>query len=138
MKVEMEIDSNGVLLTTLSGEFDADDWIRQREAALAAVSDGLDLKGRPMVTDAVACTRPEIEWTTHVAKVCLYLETQSGYTGRRAYVKGEHGNVGSGLSFFVDLEHHLRTAPNELKVFENFDEAYAWATEHWPGLPDAG
>lgn len=131
MKVEMKIDANGVLLTTLSGEFDADEWIRQREEALSALATGLDLKGRPMVTDAVACFRPDVEWTTHVAKVCLYLETQPGYTGRRAYVKGRDGNTGSALSFFVDLEQHLRAAPNELKVFENFDEAYAWATENW-------
>jgi len=132
MNVEIELDENGVVLTRLTGEFDADEWIRQRDEAISRLPQGFSLDGRPMVTDAVDCYRPAVEWTTHVAKVCLYLETQSGYTGRRAYVVGSNENADDALSFFVDLEQDLRNAPGELKSFPDFDSAYAWATENRP------
>ena len=131
MQVDIQLDDNGVLLTRLTGEFDADEWIRQREEAMAKLPAGLDMNGRPMVTDAVDCYRPDAEWTTHVAKVCLYLETKPGYTGRRAYVTGSNENANSALSLFTDLEQHFRAHPNELKCFPDFETAYAWATDNW-------
>lgn len=133
MNVEMWIDENGVLMTRLTGVFDADEWMHQRDTIFAGPLAGVDMMARPMVTDATECFRPDFDWTTHVAKVSLYLNQKSDYTGRRAYIVGGNANARDALAYFAELEEKLRDAPNAIRAFRTLNEGYAWATENWSG-----
>lgn len=131
--MDLEIDRNGVMITRFRGIFDAEEWIRQRDAARARDYPEVDLNGRPIVCDFRDCELPETDWATQFDRVYSAIRERHHGPFRRAIITDDDLGKQLGVKLFVELEKITERPGIETRGFDDFDEGYEWAAEPWLG-----
>lgn len=129
--MDLEIDENGVMIARFQGIFDAEEWIRQRDAARARDYPDVDLNGRPIVCDLRECDLPEADWESEFAKVYSAIRERHHGPFRRAIITDDDVGKQLGVKLFIELEKIAGRPGIETRGFDAFDDGYAWAAEGW-------
>lgn len=131
--LEMQLDGAGVVLYRFSGVFDVERWAEQHVDANARIfGKHLDPDlSRPAVTDVRQMEAPPANWLDRVHDVFGYMDVLGERQGRSALITGGDTDVEIACQFFIKLKDTARDGAREIRLFENYDEGYAWATEGW-------
>lgn len=129
--LEMQLDGAGVILYRLSGVFDVERWAEQHIDANTRVFGARFDLSRPVVTDVRQMAAPPADWLDRVHDVFGYMDVLGERQGRSALITGGNTDIEIACQFFIKLKDTARDSAREMRLFENYDEGYAWATEGW-------
>lgn len=130
------LDSNGVLLAFFAGKFDVETWIRLRDEIVTRDFPWVNLNDRPVVADISGLIAPDSDWIAHTDSVLRVQEERGIRYGRYALVTGGVQEANIMANFFIQYATSKNKMTGGIKVFINFEDAYAWATSGQPQAPD--
>ena len=131
-RLTMEIDSRGIVVAILEGEFDTAAWQAQRQAGFLSRYRLQDYDGRPVVTDFRRCRLPSGNWAEQFRGVAEVMTRERRKPFRRAIAIGPETGAELGITLFAEFQKLFHHADSETRAFLDYDAAYAWALE---GLP---
>lgn len=128
---EADLDENGILLFTLKGQFNVADWTLSRREAFDRLFGGTRDPSRPTVADISQLLAPAAEWMANAKAVFAELDRSGENKARSALIVNDSMEARFASDFYIELKKATRNTGGEIRVFKDFETAYAWATEGW-------
>lgn len=133
--LEMRLDENGVVLCTTRGVFDVRKWAETYATARAKFFAGPADQDRPMVWDLRDFIPPPDDWIGDTKDIFARLGEFGETAGRRAAITGDNREAAMAVRFYVEFKKAVHDRGGEVRIFEDFDEGYAWAIKGWQASP---
>jgi len=127
---DYNVDSNGILIISFAGYFDADDWLVQMQEKLQSAPKSFNPE-RPMVVDLTNFKPPKSDWSIEIQKVLSLIKARGLRRGRRALVIGENTEAQIAGHFYTRFKEATMGVDEGLRIFVSHEEAYAWVSEGW-------
>tara|TARA_B100000965_G_C19545490_1_gene737626 strand:+ start:867 stop:1280 length:414 start_codon:yes stop_codon:yes gene_type:complete len=132
-KFTAALDENGILLFTYSGKFDLQEWIDQYRSELTRLfGDRID-RGFPVVCDIRNLRPTDKDWVENADGVFEFIDKFGTPRGRRALITGGNAEAEISANFFIQYRSAVHDEGSDLRVFDTFEDGYAWARESRTG-----
>ncbi|MEQ8320273.1 MAG: hypothetical protein RH946_08425 [Rhodospirillales bacterium] len=133
-KFEMRLDENGLVIVKSEGILDVDASIRRRRQYIEEGMTVEIVNSRPMIIDIRNSEPPQEGWQPCFQKLLAFF-TQIGEEPLcRAYVVSAYQMQGISV-LFLQAVSEAADMNLGMRSFEDYDEAYAWASEFMAERP---
>lgn len=124
---DADLDDNGILLYRFSGMFDIAKWVPMNRAAVARIfPQGYDAR-HPIVCDIRTMKAAQGDWIASADEVFTQTEEVGTDVAPCALVIGNLPDAQMAARFFVEYRAAAQKSKADIRIFEDYDEGYAWA-----------